>query len=74
MDNGMQVIVKEKNLIKKGKMKKEPWKMSPEEKKVWKKNMRKEIRSRLFSIGQPLVYCKDGRMIAEYADGRIENI
>ena len=62
------------SLIKKGKMKKEPWNMSPEEKMVWKKNMRNEIRSRLFSIGQPLVYYKNKQMIAEYPDGRIENV
>lgn len=70
----MEGIVREDSLIKKGKMKKEPWKMSPEEKKMWKENMRKEIRSRLFSVGQPLVYYKNNRMVAEYSDGRIENI
>ncbi|MGF1637980.1 MAG: hypothetical protein ACFCUU_12965 [Cyclobacteriaceae bacterium] len=55
-------------------MKKQPWKMSPEEKKVWKENMNQEIRSHLFSIGQPLVYYKDSQMVAEYSDGRIERI
>lgn len=69
-----EIVDKDENLVKKGKMKKEPWDMSPGEKKVWKKNMRDEIRSRLFSIGQPLVYYKNNRMIAEYSDGRIENV
>lgn len=69
-----EIADKDENLVKKGKMKKEPWNMSPEEKQVWKKHMRNEIRSRLFSIGQPLVYYKNNRMIAEYPDGRIENV
>jgi hypothetical protein len=33
-----------------------------------------EAKKHLFSIGQPLVYEKDGNMIAEFADGRIENL
>ena len=71
----MKVINKnEDSLIKKGKMKKEPWNMTSEEKQVWKKHMRNEIRSRLFSIGQPLVYYKNKQMIAEYPDGRIEKV
>jgi hypothetical protein len=70
----MEGIVKEDNLVKKGKMKKEPWKMSPGEKRVWKENMRKEIRLHLFSIGQPLVYYIDNRMITEYPDRHIESI
>jgi hypothetical protein len=69
-----EIADKDENLVKKGKMKKEPWDMSPEERRVWKKHMRDEIRSRLFSIGQPLVYYKNNRMIAEYPDGRIENV
>lgn len=70
----MEGIVKEDSLIKKGKMKKEPWKMSPEEKKIWKMNMRQEIRTHLFSIGQPLIYYKGSQLIAEYSDGHIEII
>jgi len=70
----MEGIIEEDNLVTRGKMKKEPWKMSPGEKNIWKDSMRSEIRSHLFSIGQPLVYYKDARMIAEYPDGHIENI
>jgi len=58
-------------LIKKGKMTMEPWKMTPAERDEWELRMQAEAKNHLFSIGQPLVYEKEGRMIAEYADGKI---
>ncbi|MFI5160495.1 MAG: hypothetical protein ACHQHN_04420 [Sphingobacteriales bacterium] len=48
--------------------------MSIDEIRAWERNMQQEAREYLFSIGQPLVYLKDGQMIAEYADGSIEPI
>ena len=41
-------------------------------KKEWRVQKQAEARAFLFWIGQPPVYEKDGGMIAEYADGRIE--
>jgi len=49
----------------------EPWKMTPAERDEWELRMQAEAKNHLFSIGQPLVYEKEGRMIAEYADGKI---
>lgn len=48
--------------------------MSIEEIKAWERAMQKEAEEYLFSIGQPLVYEKDGRMIAHHADGSISQI
>ena len=67
-------MIKEEALIKKGVMKKKPFDMTDEERTVWEKESSERVRAYLFSIGQPLVYEKDGHMVAEYADGRIENI
>lgn len=66
--------ITDESLIKKGKMKKHPILMTEEELKTWKGNMKTDIREHLFSIGQPLVYEKDGIMIAEYSDGRIKSV
>lgn len=53
-------------------MKKSPLKMKPEELKSWEEKEKTYVRQYLFSIGQPLVYKKEERTIAEYSDGRIE--
>jgi hypothetical protein len=45
--------------------------MSVEEVKAWEKAMQKEAEEYLFSIGQPLVYEKDGQMVAQNANGSI---
>jgi len=66
--------IPEEQLVKKGKMVKAPWTMTETERAQWEKRTQEEARDYLFSIGQPLVYEKDGRMIAEYADGRIKTI
>ena len=55
-------------------MTKSPFDMTFEEEKEWRIQKQAEARDFLFSIGQPLVYEKDGVMIAEYADGRITRI
>lgn len=67
-------MIKEEALIKKGVMKKKPFDMTDEERAVWEKESSERTRAYLFSIGQPLVYEKDGQMVAEYADGRIEDV
>ncbi len=61
-------------LVKKGKMIKAPWKMTSTERDKWESKMQVEAKEYLFSIGQPLVYEKNGHMIAEYADGRVKVI
>jgi len=50
----------------------EPWNMTPAERNDWELRMQAEAEAYLFSIGQPLVYEKEGLMIAEYADGNIQ--
>lgn len=69
----MENTITDENLIKRGKMNKNPMHMSPDELALWEEQMDKDIREYLFSIGQPLVYRKNGQMIIEYADGSIEN-
>ncbi|MDB5090955.1 MAG: hypothetical protein JWR09_4949 [Mucilaginibacter sp.] len=56
-------------MLKKGKMIQKPWLMSSAERTKWLSDMKQEAKAYLFSIGQPLVYKKDGHYIAEYADG-----
>jgi hypothetical protein len=48
--------------------------MSLEEIKQWERAMQEEAKEYLFSIGQPLVYEKDGQMISEQADGSITHL
>ncbi|WPU97775.1 hypothetical protein SNE26_17245 [Mucilaginibacter sp. cycad4] len=57
------------SILKKGKMTRKPWLMTPAERADWLAKMQNEAKEYLFSIGQPLVYKKDGRFLAEYADG-----
>lgn len=59
-------------LVKKGTMTKSPFLMTVEEREEWQVRMQAKARTYLFSIGQPLVYKKNGQMIAEYANGNIE--
>jgi hypothetical protein len=66
--------IPEEQLIKKGKMVKAPWTMTASERNEWELRMQADAKEYLFSIGQPLVYEKEGHMIAEYADGRIKVI
>jgi len=61
-------------LVRKGKMTKSPFEMTLAEEKEWQIQKQAEARAFLFSIGQPLVYEKNGVMIAEYANGRIEPV
>ena len=66
--------IPEEELLRKGKMTKSPFDMTFAEEKAWRIEKQAEARAFLFSIGQPLVYKKDGVMISEYADGRIKPI
>jgi hypothetical protein len=66
--------IPEEQFIKKGRMKKNPFTMDPTELKSWKEQETRYVRNYLFSIGQPLVYRKDGVMVAEYADGSTQNL
>lgn len=61
-------------LLKKGRMAKSPLEMSSAERKAWYKQIQERAKNYLFSIGQPLVYEKDGVMIAEYKDGKLEHL
>lgn len=68
------IEIPEEELVRKGKMTKSPFDMTLAEEKEWRIQKQSEAQAFLFSIGQPLVYKKDGFMIAEYADGRIEPV
>ena len=57
-----------------GTMTKRPTEMSAQELKIWQEQGEKEIREYLFFINQPLIYSKNGVMIAENKDGSIETI
>lgn len=48
--------------------------MTPDERAAYYEAAIPIIRERLFSIGQPFVTKRNGQVIAEYADGRIEII
>ena len=54
-----------------GTLQKPIYEMSADEKSTFYKEMNIETRRYLFSIGQPLVYKKDNKVVAEYADGTI---
>jgi hypothetical protein len=58
-------------LVKKGKKPANLGQMTPQEFEEWERSMQKEAEAYLFSIGQPLVYKKDGKYVAQYADGTI---
>jgi hypothetical protein len=70
----IMVEIPEEELVRKGKMTKSPFDMTFEEEKEWRNRRQAEAQAYLFSIGQPLVYEKNGHMIAEYADGRTKRI
>lgn len=57
--------------IKRGKLPANFDDMSLEEVKAWERDMQKEAVDYLFSIGQPLVYEKDGQMVAQHANGAV---
>ncbi|SDF76706.1 hypothetical protein SAMN04487996_112139 [Dyadobacter soli] len=52
----------------------DPRSITPEERSKWQKQLAVNARDYLFSIGQPLVYKRDGHIIAEHKDGRLQVI
>lgn len=73
-ENGNYKYIPDEEFLQKGQMEKSPLEMNEEELKAWKIKTDKEIRKYLFSIKQPLVYYKNGRIVAEYEDGTIKEI
>jgi hypothetical protein len=69
-----EIVISDEQFIKKGRMKKSPLSMNPAELEAWEKQETAYVRNYLFSIGQPLVYEKNGVMVAEYADGHIKKL
>jgi hypothetical protein len=69
-----KIIIAEESFLKKGRMEKSPLLMDAGELRTWEEQEKAYVRNHLFSIGQPLVYRKDGDMIAEYADGTITQL
>lgn len=59
---------------RKGSMGKSVFEMSESEFHIWQENNKKNARKYLFSIGQPLVYFKNNKPVAEFEDGRIDII
>lgn len=66
-----QIDISDEEIIKVGRMEKSPFDMTAAELEAWRIQERAHVREYLFSIGQPLVYKKDGVMIAEYSDGTV---
>ena len=57
--------------LKVGEMIKSPSAMNDQERALWHQQIAQKAREYLFSIGQPLVYERDGHIVAEHQDGRI---
>lgn len=65
-------VISDTVAFKRGSMTRLPSEMSASELKMWQEQGEKEIREYLFSINQPLIYRKNGVLVAEYKDGCIE--
>lgn len=61
-------------LTRKGTMTKSPVDMTAEEFIAWERQIQIDARKYLYSIGQPYVTRQNGKVIAEYADGRVLTI
>jgi hypothetical protein len=57
--------------LKKGQMEQSPFGMKDVERKQWEENAHLKVKEYLFSIEQPLVYRKDGKIVIESKDGEI---
>jgi len=57
-----------------GTLKKPIYEMTPEEREEFYRKINLKVRQRLFKIGQPFVYEKEGKVLAEYADGTIKAV
>jgi hypothetical protein len=68
----MKIIEKEISFIYKGIMKKPIIEMSEIEREEYYNSNVKKVKKRLFLINQPMVYEKNGKVLAEYSNGKIE--
>lgn len=65
----------DRELVRKGELEKPLHEMTEHEREQWHKEIPNKVREYLFSIGQPLIYeNENGDFIAEYSDGRIEEL
>jgi hypothetical protein len=53
-------------------LKKPIYEMTLQEREEFYKDMAMKTKAYLFSIGQPFVFEKEGKILAEYADGTIK--
>lgn len=60
--------------FKTGRRTNDPHSMTQEERSQWQQQLAANARDYLFSIGQPLVYKRDGHIVAEHKDGRLQVI
>ncbi|WP_133163414.1 hypothetical protein [Siphonobacter curvatus] len=63
--------MKDEIILKVGEMVKSPSSMDEQERTIWQQQIAQKAKEYLFSIGQPLVYERDGHIVAEHQDGRI---
>ena len=66
--------MKEEIQFKIGSRTNDPRSMTSEERSHWQQQLIANVRDYLFSIGQPLVYKRDGHVVAEHKDGRLQVI
>ncbi len=57
--------------ITKGTLKKPIYEMTAEEREDFYREVSIKIRERLFKLKQPYIYSKNGKIVAEYADGTV---
>jgi hypothetical protein len=61
-------------ITRKGAMTKSPMDMSTDEFAAWQRQIQIDAREYLYSIGQPYVIRQNGKIVAEYADGRVQTV
>lgn len=66
--------MKEDIQFKIGRRTNDPRLLTPEERSQWQEQIAVNARDYLFSIGQPLVYKRDGHIVVEHKDGRLQVI
>jgi len=66
--------MKEEIQFKVGRRTTDPRSMTVDERSKWQQQLAVNARDYLFSIGQPLVYKRDGHIVAEDKNGRLEVI
>jgi hypothetical protein len=57
-----------------GGAKKSTFEMTVEELKELAASIRRRAKEKAFSKGRPIIYCRDGKVFAEWPDGRMEEI